>query len=125
MTTTATATKTAKKNRFRLAKQYLCSWITLIFFFFTFLSRRCTACYMKLPRLMPSVCKVAEQSKKFSLSFSKLRYRRFEYKSGKFRQHLTNYMKLNKIEWIRFETAVNSCFRLVVIQKFCYHGNVT
>ena len=89
------------------------------------LSRRCTTCYMKLPRLMPPVCKVAEQSKKFSFSLSKLRYRRFEFKPGKFRQHLTNYMKLNKIEWIRFETAVNSCFRLVVIQKFCYHGNVT
>ena len=89
------------------------------------LSRRCTTFYMKLPRLMPSVCKVGEQSKTLSFSFSKLRYRRFEFNARKFRQHLTNYMKLNKIEWIRFETAVNSCFRFVVIQKFCYHGNVT
>ena len=89
------------------------------------LSRRCTTFDMKLPRLMPSVCKVGEQSKTLSFSFSKLRYRRFEFNARKFRQHLTNYMKLNKIEWIRFETAVNSCFRFVVIQKFCYHGNVT
>ena len=40
---------------------------------------------------------VDEHNKKFSSSFSKLRYDPFGFNPWKFRQHLTNYTKLNKI----------------------------
>ena len=67
-------------------------------------------------------------AQEFSFSFSKLRYGPLGFNPRKFRQDFKNKKKLNKIDEV-CNSARNSLFkrrfRFVVIQKFCYHGNVT
>ena len=106
-----------KNNRFRLAKQQLCTCITLFYISWPLLHK----CYMKLPSFMLSLYKVGEHNTKIFFFF----FKTLEFNARKFRQYLTN-LKWN---WIRSMNgvwnSVNSRFRFVVIQTFCYHGNVT
>ena len=109
-----------KKNLdgFRLAKQQLCVCITL----FLYISSL-HYCDMKLPNFTLPLYGVREHNTKLSFSFSDTVFR---IKSRKFCQHLTN--KWNWIRSMKFGTVRTyflSEFRFVVIQTFCYHGNVT
>ena len=66
-----------KSNRFGLAKQQLCTCITL---FCTFLSRRCTTATWNFPPYMEWV----NTAQTFSFSFSWLRYGPFGFNPGNF-----------------------------------------
>ena len=68
-TVTATATKTAKSNRFRLAKQQFCTCITL---FCTFLCHRCTP--KARNSLFSRFVEDVSLKQQFSFSFPELRY---------------------------------------------------
>ena len=70
-----------KSNRFILAKQQLCTCITL---FCMFLSRRCRAATWNFLILRTRF------TQKFPFSFSKLRCGPYGFNPRKFRQHLTN-----------------------------------
>ena len=122
--TTAATTRAAKTNKFILAKQKLYTCITL---FCTFLSSRCTIATWNF--LISCACsmELVNTAQKFSLSFSKLWYGPFGFNPREFRQHLTNWMKLNKIDevWNSANSLSKWRFWFVVIQKFCYRGNVT
>ena len=76
--------RTAKSNRFRLAKQQLCTNITL---FSSFLCRHCTTTTWNclISRFMEEV----NTRLRFSVSFCELRYSPLEFNYWKNRQHLT------------------------------------
>ena len=73
---------------------------------------------------------LVNKEQKFSFSFSQLRYGPFEFNPRQFRHDVSNFnlkMELNKIDevWNSANSLFKCRFRFVVIQKFCYHGNVT
>ena len=116
-----------KSNRFISEKQQLCTCIRL---FCTFFSRRCTTATWNFLISRTRFTKYANTTQKFPFPFSKLTDDPFWFNRRNFRRDLTNYMKLNKI--VKVWNSANSllinfkcCFQFVVIQKFCYHGNVT
>ena len=78
-----------------LAKQQPCTCITL---FCTFLSRRCTTATWNFQISRACFMEQVAPHKKFSFSFSKIKYGPFGFNPWKFRQHLTNEMKLNKMD---------------------------
>ena len=79
--------------------------------FFTFLSHYCTT---------------ATWNFLISFFFSQLRYGTFGSNPLKFGQHLTNWMKLNKINevWNSANSLFKWHFQFLVIQKFCFYGNM-
>ena len=113
-----------KTNRFILAKQQLCTCITL---FCTILSGRCTIATWNFLISRTRSMELVNTAQNFSFSFSKLRYGPFGFNPRESRQHLTNWMKLNKIDevWNSANSFSKCRFWFVVIQKFCYRGNVT
>ena len=74
-----------KSNRFTLAKQQLCTCITL---FCTFLCRRCTTTTWKC--LISRFVEDRNTRQQFSFSFTELWYSPLEFNSKKIWQHLTN-----------------------------------
>ena len=74
-----------KSNRFRQAKQQLCTCITL---FFTFLCRRCTTTTWNC--LISRFVEDGNTRQQLSFSFPKLWYSPLEFNSKKICQHLTN-----------------------------------
>ena len=73
---------------------------------------------------------LVNKAQKFSFPFSQLRHGPFGFKPRQFRQDVTNLnleMELNKIDevWNSANSLFKYRFRFVVIQKCCYHGNVT
>ena len=80
-----------KSNRFRLAKQQLCTCITL---FCTFLCRRCTTTTWKC--LISRFVEDGNTRQRLSFSFPELWYSLLEFNSRKNCQHLTNWTKWNK-----------------------------
>ena len=83
-----------KSNWFRLAKQQLCTCITL---FCTFLCRQCTTTTWNclIPRFSEDVNTVNTRQR-LSFSFPELRYSLFEFNSRKYCQHLTKGTRWNK-----------------------------
>ena len=75
-------------NRFRLAKQQLCTCITL---FCTFLCRHCTTTTWKC--LIERFVEDVYTRQRLSSSFSELRYSLLEFNSRKNCQHLTNWTR--------------------------------
>ena len=81
-----------KSNRFRLAKQQLCTYITL---FCTFLCRHCTtttwnclfSCFVE---------DASGNTRQLCFSFPELWYSLLEFNSCKIFQHLTNWTRWNK-----------------------------
>ena len=122
--TKAATARAAITNRFILAKQQLCTCITL---FCTFLSGRCTNATWNFLISRTRSMELVNTAQNFSFSFSKLRYGPFGFNPRESRQHLTNWMKLNKIDevWNSANSFSKRHFWFVVIQKFCYRGNVT
>ena len=82
-TTTAMATRTSKSNRFRLAKQQLCTYIML---FCTFLLPSLHDYEVKLPNFTVPM----EDLNTIFFFFFELRYTPLEFNSLTNRQHLTN-----------------------------------
>ena len=80
-----------KSNRFRLAKQQLCTCITL---FCTFLSRRCTTTTWKC--LISRFVEDGNTRQQLSFSFPELWYSPLEFNSRKICQHLANWTSWNK-----------------------------
>ena len=100
----ATATRMAKKHRFRLAKQQLCMCITL---FCTFLCRHCTTTKWKC--LISRFVKGVNTREWLSFSFPELWYSLLKFNSRKIYQHLMNWTSWNKCNkvWNR----ANSLFK--------------
>ena len=94
-----------KSNRFRLAKQQLCTCITL---FCTFLCRHCTTTMWNV--LIPPFLENVNTRPRLSFSFPELRYSLLEFNSRKkLCQHLTNWTRRNKryLVW----SSLNSPFK--------------
>ena len=108
-----------KSNRFILAKQTL---------YCTFLSRRCKSVTWNFLISRARFMELLNTAQEFSFSLSKLRYGPLGFNPRQFRQDFKNKKKLNKIDEV-WNSARKSLFkrrfRFVVIQKSCYHGNVT
>ena len=85
-----------------LAKEQLCTCITL------FCSCRCTTETWNFLILRAHFMELVSTTQQFSFSFSKHRYGPFGFNPRKFHQHLSNWMKLNKIDEILNST--NSLF---------------
>ena len=98
-TTTATEEERQKSKTFLLTKQQILykSLPSL------------HPCDTKLPNFRRSLYGVGEHNKKLSFSSSKLRYGPFGFNPRKFRQHLPNEMKLNKIDEVW--SCANSLFK--------------
>ena len=96
--TTVMATRTAKWKRFRLAKQQLCTCITL---FCTFLSRRCTTTTWKC--LISRFVKDGNTGQQLSFSFLELWHSPSELNS----QKIANMWQIKRdgISAIKFEAA--------------------
>ena len=109
-----------KSSRFILTKQKLFMCIML---FCTFLSRRCT-----IPNLTHSLHGEGEHNIKTSSFFFLTLRRSFQIQPQKILQTSAQ-IKWNWIRSMTFWNSVHSLFRwpfqFVVIQQFCYHGNVT
>ena len=90
-----------KNNRFKLAKQQLCTCITL---FCTFLSRRCKSATWNFLISRARFMELMNTAQEFSFSFCKLRYGPFGFNPRQFRQDFKNKKKLNKIA-MKFETV--------------------
>ena len=80
-----------KSDRFRLAKQQLCTCIKLIC---TFLCRHCTTTTWKC--LISCFVDDVNSRQRLSFSFPELSYSLLEFNSSKICQHLTNWMSWNK-----------------------------
>ena len=80
-----------KSNWFRLAKQQLCTCITL---FCTFLCRRCTTTTWKC--LISRFVEDVKTRQRLSFSFPELWYSLLEFNSRKICQHLTKWTRWNK-----------------------------
>ena len=93
-----------KSNRFRLAKQQLCTCITL---FCTFLCRHCTTTMWNV--LIPPFLENMNTRPRLSFSFPELRYSLLEFNSRKYCQHLTDWTRRNKryLVW----SSLNSPFK--------------
>ena len=78
------------RNRFRLAKQQLCTCITL---FFTFLCRHCATTTWKC--LISRFVEDVNTKQRLCFSFPELRYPLSEFNSRKNCQHLTNWTRWN------------------------------
>ena len=94
-----------KSNWFRLAKQQLCTCITL---FCTFLCRHCTTTTWNV--LIPPFLENVNTRPRLSFSFPELRYSLLEFNSRKkLCQHLTNWTRRNKryLVW----SSLNSPFK--------------
>ena len=98
---TATSTKTAKSNMFRLAKQQLCMCIML---FWTFLCHHCTTTTWK--------CLISRPS----FSFPELRYSLLEFNSWK--NANIGRIERDEICAIKFETARQHFWRWCYIRRF-------
>ena len=92
---TATSRRTAKNNRLRLTKQQHCTCITL---FSTFLCRHCTTTTWKC--LISRSVEDVNTTERLSFSFPKLRYSLLEFSSRNNCQHLTNWMRWNKRDYV-------------------------
>ena len=106
-----------KSKRFILAKQQLCTCITL---FCTFLSLRCTTVTWILNFTRPLYGGRWTQKKNFFFSSSKLRYGPFGFNLRRFPQHLTNWRSMT-LETMRIHFM---CLRFVSYPEICYHGNL-
>ena len=85
--------KRQKSNRFILAKQQLCTCITL---FCTFLSRRCSTATWNFLNSRACFMELVDTTQ--NLLFLFLKYGPFRFNPRKFRHHFINQMKLNKID---------------------------
>ena len=107
--TTVTATSTAKwKNRFGLAKQQLCTCITL---FCTFLSRRCTTTTWKC--LISRFVEDGNTGQQLSFSFLELWHSPSELNCQKIANICTNWTRWNKRDQVWGST--NSRFRSITV----------
>ena len=97
-----------KSKRFRLAKQQLCTCITL---FCTFLCRHCTATTWKF--LISPFVEDMNKGQRLSFSFPDLWYSLLEFNSRKICQHLTNWTSWNKRD--KVWSSANSLFK----GRFC------
>ena len=88
--------------------------------FCTFLSRRCTTATWNFLISRTRFMQLVNTEQKFSFSFSKLRYGAFGFNPRELRQHLTNWMKMNKIDevWNYANSLSKWRFWFVVIHKF-------
>ena len=128
--TTATATKTAKKNtgRFILAKQQL--W-TCIMIFGTFLYSHCSIIYYcdnKLPNFTCPLYGQGEQNTKMFFFFYLTLIQSFRIQLQKIFANIWqiqwNWIGFWSLNWCEFSIFKRHLW-FVAIQKFCYHGNVT
>ena len=106
--TTVMATRTAKWKRFRLAKQQLCTCITL---FCTFLSRRCTTTTWKC--LISRFVEDGNTGQQLSFSFLELWHSPSELNSQKIADICTNWTRWNKRDQVWGST--NSRFRSITV----------
>ena len=106
--TTVMATRTAKWKRFRLAKQQLCTCITL---FCTFLSRRCTPTTWKC--LISRFVEDGNTGQQLSFSFLELWHSPSELNSQKIADICTNWTRWNKRDQVWGST--NSRFRSITV----------
>ena len=93
-----------KSNRFRLAKQQLCTCITL---FCTFLCRRCTTTTWMC--LISRFVEDVNTRQRLCFSFPELWYSLLEFNSSKIYQHLTNWTRWNKRD--KVWSSANSLFK--------------
>ena len=107
-TTTVTATRTAKWKRFGLAKQQLCTCITL---FCTFLSRRCTTTTWKC--LISRFVEDGNTGQQLSFSFLELWHSPSELNCQKIADICTNWTRWNKRDQVWGST--NSRFRSITV----------
>ena len=105
--TAATPTRTAKRKRFILAKEQLCTCMTL---FCTFLNHCCTTVTWNCLISRSPLSEVNTATQQFPFSFSKLRYGPFRFNPSKFHQHLTN-IEI-KWKWIRSMKTVRTLLLL-------------
>ena len=119
-----------KSNRFRLAKQQLCTCITL---FCTFLCRHCTTTTWKC--LISRFVENTNTWQQLYFSFAKLWYSLLEFNSRKNCKHLTNWTRWNKrdkvwssatvpVKW-GFRSCSPRCFlnfvrRSIFWSAFCF-----
>ena len=106
--TTVMATRTAKWKRFRLAKQQLCTCITL---FCTFLSRRCTTTTWKC--LISRFVEDGNTGQQLSFSFLELWHSPSELNCQKIADICTNWTRWNKRDQVWGST--NSRFRSITV----------
>ena len=106
--TTVMATRTAKWKRFRLAKQQLCTCITL---FCTFLSRRCTTTTWKC--LISRFVEDGNTGQQLSFSFLELWHSPSELNCQKIANICTNWTRWNKRDQVWGST--NSRFRSITV----------
>ena len=106
--TTVMATRTAKWKRFRLAKQQLCTCITL---FCTFLSSRCTTTTWKC--LISRFVEDGNTGQQLSFSFLELWHSPSELNCQKIANICTNWTRWNKRDQVWGNT--NSRFRSITV----------
>ena len=106
--TTVMATRTAKWKRFRLAKQQLCTCITL---FCTFLSRSCTTTTWKC--LISRFVEDGNTGQQLSFSFLELWHSPSELNCQKIANICTNWTRWNKRDQVWGST--NSRFRSITV----------
>ena len=107
--TTVMATRTAKCKRFRLAKQQLCTCITL---FCTFLSRRCTTT-TTWKCLISRFVEDGNTGQQLSFSFLELWHSPSELNCQKIANICTNWTRWNKRDQVWGST--NSRFRSITV----------
>ena len=107
--TTVMATRTAKWKRFRLAKQQLCTCITL---FCTFLSRRCTTT-TTWKCLISRFVEDGNTGQQLSFSFLELWHSPSELNCQKIANICTNWTRWNKRDQVWGST--NSRFRSITV----------
>ena len=107
--TTVMATRTAKWKRFRLAKQQLCTCITL---FCTFLSRRCTTT-TTWKCLISRFVEDGNTGQQLSFSFLELWHSPSELNCQKIADICTNWTRWNKRDQVWGST--NSRFRSITV----------
>ena len=104
-----------KCNKFRIAKQQLCTYITL---FCTFLSRRCTNTTWKC--LFSRFVEDVNTIQRLSLSFPELRYSILEFNSGKNCQQLANWRRRNKRDKVWSSATLPLNWRFRSRRRRCY-----
>ena len=109
-----------KSNRFTLTKQQLCTCIAL---FWTFLSLRCTAAS---GNFLTACARLMESVNKFSFFF--FLYTVLLHWIPDNSPIFDKFNETSVVTSMKFVTVrinfLSDVFRFLVIQKFCYHGNV-
>ena len=109
-----------KSNRFKLAKQQLCTCITL---FCTFLCRHCTTTTWKC--LISRFVENANTRQQLYFSFAKLWYSLSEFNSRKNCKHLTNWTRWNKRDKVWSSATSLFKWRFRSRRRRCCHSSLT